>query len=391
MPSLKDIGQLIQVPIDQVELVEEPQMPPYQITALSDKLQVPDLRNWVPVIVQEPTPRHYRVISNGHIWAAMKAAGQNYIWVAVISDEPEAVEQVKLLSGQLPLKINICTANYDMLLEGLHYLRQIPSYKLDKLDHTLIAQRIVQASGRLAWASLQPLLQLKCNLKSSHLKALESVFEAMPQPIEIHPVVLNTASADELVTALRMAVFLPEINLAEIDLIKLAHSITHEPMRKYWQDLQPLTKLGCGITAGKLKGLDQILKVEPAPPPEIEPVILNTASEDELLATLKLAATFLPETNLAKVDLAKLSRSIVAQSDRKYWKDLKPLAKLGYKPKGLDQVLRIEPALPPTINNVPYLLEQMSLKALQKEAKARGIVCSPKPTKAELVELLTQK
>lgn len=394
MSSLKDIGQLIQVPIDQVELIEEPQTPSYQIAALSEKFQSPNIRNWVPVIVQEPTPRQYRIVSNGHIWTAMKAAGQKYIWVAVISDEPQAEEQVKLLTGQIPLKINICTADYDMLLEGLHYLRQVPNYKLDKLDHTLLAQRIVQTPSRLVWNSLQPLIQLKCNLKSAHIKAIETVFEAVPQPIEIHPIILNTASKDELIIALEAASFLPEVNLEKIDLPKLAHSIVAQSDRKYWKDLQPLTTLGCKVTAAKLKGLDQVFKLEPSLPPQIEPIVLNTASEQELLAVL-MAAVFLPDVKLAKVDLAKLARSIAIDPNRKYWKDLKPLTKLeggltAAKLKGLDQIFRVEPAPSPPINNVPYLLEQMSLKALQKEAKQRGIAYSQDSKKLDLISLLSE-
>jgi hypothetical protein len=62
MSSLKDIGQLIQVPIEQVEFDGIFDMPSYQIAALSEKLQKFEPRNWVPVIVQEPTPRQYQVV-----------------------------------------------------------------------------------------------------------------------------------------------------------------------------------------------------------------------------------------------------------------------------------------------------------------------------------------
>lgn len=267
MSNLKDIGQLIQVPIDQVETVEASGLPAYQLAALAEKLQSSNLRNWVPVIVQEPTPRQYRVIANEHILLSMRAAGQTYVWVAVIPDDLEAETQVKLLTGQQPLKVNLCTADYETVLAALYELRRNPSNKLEKLDITLAAERIVKAPGRRSWTALTPIPKLKCGLSTAKLPLLETVFETSPQPIAPHPVVINTASEHELLKALESALDLPEVNLANVDLELLARSIVTSLDRTYWQDLKPLTKLKYKLTPAKTKGLEQVLKIEPSPAP----------------------------------------------------------------------------------------------------------------------------
>ncbi|MBL1179296.1 hypothetical protein [Pantanalinema sp. GBBB05] len=393
MSSLKDIGQLIRVPIDQVELTNEYAMPSYQVAALSEKLQEPGLRNWVPVIVQEPTLRQYRVVSNGHILDAMKAAGQDYVWVAVVPDDAQVEEQVNLITGQLPLRINVCTANYEMILEALRHLRETPGSKLEKLNITLVAERIFKDPVRCAWASLQPLTRLGFKeVTSAKLKAFEEVFEAKPQPIEIRPVALNTASEGELLEILQAATTLPEVNLAKVDLGKLAHSISVESSRKYWRDLSPLTKIKPGLTKSQLAGLDMVFTLEPA---AIQPVVLNTASEEELLEVLQ-AASALPKVTITTANLKQLAHSIAIDSERKYWKDLKALTKIkpALKPsqlKGLDEVFTLEPVPAPEPNTVPYLLDAMSSAQLKKEAQKRGLSVSKTVSKPELVEMLSKQ
>lgn len=263
MSSLKDIGHLIQVSVDQVTVTKESHGSGYQVAALSSKLQKPDLRNWVPVIVQEIEPRQYQVISNEHILIAMEAAGQEYVWVAVVPDDASTEEQVKLLTGQTPLTINICTAEYDMIFAALQHLRS----NLGKLDISLAADRIYQAAGRRGWSTLTPLTKLKCGLTKSKLQVLSDVFEASPLPIEINPIVLNTASETEISEALETAACLPQCKLADVDLTKLASAIFSAKDRPYWHDYKPLTKLKCGLTSSKTKGLDQIFLLEPCAPP----------------------------------------------------------------------------------------------------------------------------
>lgn len=53
----------------------------------------------------------------------------------------------------------------------------------------------------------------------------------------------------------------------------------------YWQDFKPITKLGCGITAGKkVKALEQVFYLTPEPMPDDikDPKVLNSLTTAEL-------------------------------------------------------------------------------------------------------------
>lgn len=390
MSSLKSIGQLIRVPIEQVELTEGYEVPAYQVGVLAEKLQHADVRNWVPVIVQEPTLRRFQVVGNGHILDAMKAAGQEYVWVAVIPEDPQIEEQVNFLTGKSPLRINLCTASYEIILEGLRHLRDTPANKLETLNITLVAERILKESGRFTWTSLQPLSKLGFkSITSAKLKVFAEIFEAKPEPIEIEPVVLNTASEHELLEVLQAATTLPEVNLGTTDIKQLAKAIAADSSRKYWGDLKALTKIKPGLKPQQLQGLDTIFILEPA---EFQPVSLNTASEIQLLEALQ-AATALPEVNLGTTDIKQLAKAIATDPERKYWQDLNALTKI--KPSvskgklgGLEQAFNFTPEPAPEPNTVRYLLDLMSLTELKNEARKREVSIPKSTKKADLVDIL---
>jgi hypothetical protein len=304
MSSLRDIGQLIQVPIEQIEFDGECDMPPYQVAALSERLRKPELRNWVPVIVQEPTPRQYQVVSNGHVLSAMKAAGHEYVWVVVVPDDPDTEIQIKLLTGKLQLRVNICTADYETMLAALSSCRQQLS---SRFDVTIATERILKTPGRRGWKNLQPLTKLQCGLSAASLKVLGNVFEAIPEKIEIKPIVINTASKHELLEALECLSTLPNTKLGGVNLEALAHSIVGDPERQYWQDLKPLTKLKNGLTPSKLTGLDLVLKLEPVEPPTPNTVscLLSLMSPTALKNEAKIRNIILPK-KISKFDLVNL-------------------------------------------------------------------------------------
>lgn len=311
MSSLKSIGQLIRVPIEQVELTEEYDIPAYYVGVLAEKLKDAEVRNWVPVIVQEQALREFRVVENGHILDAMRAAGQEYVWVVVIPDDPHIEEQVSLLMGKSSLKVNLCTASYEAILSGLNHLIANPAHKLNSLPITLVTERILQDSSRFAWTSLQPLTKLGLkSITTAKLKVFAEVFEAKPEPIEIRPVILNTASASELLAALYAATTLPEVKLGNVDLQQLAKVIAADPNRQYWTDLTPLTKLKAGITKAKLAGLDQVFQLNPAPAPEPNtvPYLLNLMTQKELKSEAKRRDIAVPK-NANKTDLVELLSS----------------------------------------------------------------------------------
>ncbi len=95
---------------------------------------------------------------------------------------------------------------------------------------------------------------------------------------------LSTASAEEIKSALEYLITQPDTPLKRINLLKATNRIDEAP-RKYWQDFKPVTKLGCGITAGKkVKALEQVFYLTPeSMPDEIkDPNVLNSLTTTEL-------------------------------------------------------------------------------------------------------------
>ena len=95
---------------------------------------------------------------------------------------------------------------------------------------------------------------------------------------------LSTASTDDIKTALEYLSKQPDSPLKKLDLLKATNRIDEAP-RKYWQDLKPVTKLKCGITAGKkLKALEQVFYLTPTAIPDNikDAQLLNSLTVTEL-------------------------------------------------------------------------------------------------------------
>lgn len=95
---------------------------------------------------------------------------------------------------------------------------------------------------------------------------------------------LSTASTDEIKSALEYLTQQPNSVLKKLNILKATNRIDEAP-REYWQDFKPVTKLQCGITAGKkLKALEQVFYLTPkAVPTDIkDPRLLNSLSITEL-------------------------------------------------------------------------------------------------------------
>ena len=95
---------------------------------------------------------------------------------------------------------------------------------------------------------------------------------------------LSTASRDEIKSALEYLVEQPTTVLKGVKVPVATNRIDEAP-RQYWQDLKPITKLKCGITAGKkLKALEELFYLTPQPMPDDikDTKILNTMTSTEL-------------------------------------------------------------------------------------------------------------
>lgn len=80
---------------------------------------------------------------------------------------------------------------------------------------------------------------------------------------------LSTASREEIAAALDYLINQPDSPLKGVNLASSVTRIDEAP-RQYWSSLQPITKLGCKITAGKkIKALEKLFYLTPQPMPEV--------------------------------------------------------------------------------------------------------------------------
>ncbi|MEM7772021.1 MAG: Rho termination factor N-terminal domain-containing protein [Cyanobacteria bacterium P01_A01_bin.37] len=102
---------------------------------------------------------------------------------------------------------------------------------------------------------------------------------------EITPKInLSKASRDEIKSALQYVIEQPGSALKSVQLGKALPRIDEAP-RQYWNSLNPITQLKCGITRGKkLKALEDIFYLTPEPMPDIitDSKILNTMTTTDL-------------------------------------------------------------------------------------------------------------
>ena len=95
---------------------------------------------------------------------------------------------------------------------------------------------------------------------------------------------LSTASRDEIKAALEYLIEQPDTVLKGVKLPVATNRIDEAP-RQYWQDLKPVTKLKCGITAGKkVKALEKVFYLIPESMPDDikDAKVLNSLSTAEL-------------------------------------------------------------------------------------------------------------
>ena len=94
---------------------------------------------------------------------------------------------------------------------------------------------------------------------------------------------LSKASRKQIKSALDYLKKQPDTKLKGVDLAKATGCIERAP-RKYWETLTPITKLGCGITAKKIKELKDVFYLDPEPWPEVitDPGLLDTFTVTDL-------------------------------------------------------------------------------------------------------------
>ena len=121
---------------------------------------------------------------------------------------------------------------------------------------------------------------------------------------------LSTASRDEISAAIDYLLGQPGTPLKGLRQASLLARLDEAP-RQYWKTLQPITKLGCGVTGGKkLKALEQVFYLTPEPMPEV--IKDRTLLESLTTAQLKAMAKKRDIEGLSKLKKADLVNLLAA-------------------------------------------------------------------------------
>ncbi|ESA38504.1 rho termination factor [Leptolyngbya sp. Heron Island J] len=116
---------------------------------------------------------------------------------------------------------------------------------------------------------------------------------------------LSKATHKQIAAALDYLIKQPGTLLKGVSVATTAGRIDSAP-RKYWKTLEPITKLKCRITKGKLKELRKVFYLEPEPLPEVitDPILLDTFTATELKKRAKKRG-ITGYSKLKKADLIK--------------------------------------------------------------------------------------
>lgn len=182
MSNLNDVGNLIHLPIDEIQPNEGTDVSEFLITATAQALNKLGGRNWVPIIVKKIGEEQYEVIGNSFIYAVAEKAGLKKIWCIVADSSKETEELTKILSNETTPKINLSTATRDEIQSAFQYLIEKPGTGLNSVKLLVATNRIDEDPSRRYWKTLEPIAALKCGItKGKKLDALKEVFCLQPQ------------------------------------------------------------------------------------------------------------------------------------------------------------------------------------------------------------------
>jgi len=98
---------------------------------------------------------------------------------------------------------------------------------------------------------------------------------------------LSSATYDDITAALQYLIEKPGSALKGVNLKTATARIDEASDRKYWKNLDPITKLKCGITAAKVKALNEVFYVTPE---ASDPLIKDTDFQKMTVSQLRAIA-----------------------------------------------------------------------------------------------------
>ncbi|MXZ82379.1 MAG: hypothetical protein F4Z10_01515 [Synechococcus sp. SB0666_bin_14] len=176
---------------------------------------------------------------------------------------------------------------------------------------------------------------------------------------------------------------------------QLSRLLPGSPGRPYWSSWDPIKALAKSykvtITKKHTNCLDNYFSFAPQPLPSL---CINTVSSEELSRHVNI---FPLETGEAE----KLSHQLSGSPSRPYWRNFKDMTKALRDEtqftilKATQTILakgfhfNLNPAPPPVPNTVRFLLQQMTVKELRREADKRDLAHKEVKKKADLVRFLS--
>lgn len=262
MNDFDNIGDLMHLPLEKVNLVNDYFVHQFMIKMGAETIINSHRRNWVPVIVQETSMYEYQVVANHLVYLAAKQAELERVWCLVISPEAENINQAKLLAGEALPKVNLCTADEEVILNALDYLSSQEGSPLKGVKVGNAAAKIANAN-RETWRTFNPITKLRCGIVSDKkIKALKKVFylQAPPPPPLPEPVSLKTATEEEVYERLS---YLKKYQIGGFEKVNIERATTSilSADKTNWRNLSPIAKLRCGIGDAKINTLQQVFRV----------------------------------------------------------------------------------------------------------------------------------
>lgn len=262
MGDFDNIGELMHLPLESINLVSDYSVPQFMIKIGAEAILNSHGRNWVPVIVQETSMYEYQVVSNHLVYLASKQAELERVWCFVISPEAKNITQAKLLTLETFPQVNLCTADEEMIFSVLNYLISLEGSPLKGVNVGKAAAKIANAN-RVIWKSFNPITKLKCGIVSDQkIKALQKIFYLQPPPPPPLPeaVSLHTARREEVYERLS---YLQEYQIGGFEKVNIEQATVSilSADKTNWQNLKPIAKLRCGIGDAKLKTLLRVFRV----------------------------------------------------------------------------------------------------------------------------------
>lgn len=179
----QEMGNLISLYVDEIEINNGCDLPEFLIKASAKILNQQGGINWIPVIVKQIAESQYEVIGNSFIYAIAVEAGLERVWCIVADDSQKTAELSQILAREKIPKINLSQASRDEIKSALEYLIEKPDSVLKSVKLAIATSRIDEAP-REYWQNFEPIVNLKCGItRGKKLEALKEIFYFTPQSL----------------------------------------------------------------------------------------------------------------------------------------------------------------------------------------------------------------